>query len=117
MHPFLQRGSLVAVLVVGVLAACVSASHRLNEAVVGNQYDTIKSLIDAGEDINHIPEDEQGVSALYLAAMLGRNDMVKTLMSEYGADPTVGDNRGYSAMDLGASSNSYNNSCNECISI
>lgn len=58
--------------------------------------EAIKVCLDAGVDIN--TPDGRGQTALYGAALMGYDEVVKFLLSK-GADPKIKDQRGFTALD------------------
>ncbi|KAF6019803.1 hypothetical protein EB796_021893 [Bugula neritina] len=58
-------------------------STALYLAVVNNQFDNVKMLLDAGADVNHAKDDQ--MTALHFAAMFGFQE-IASLLIEKGAD-------------------------------
>ena len=95
-------------IILGVFASVVSAGHKLNEAVFAGNPERIKEIIESGEeDVNHLVEGDDGMTALYVASLIGNLDMMNILLNDYNADPLIGDNRGYTPLDLLAAESKY----------
>jgi ankyrin repeat protein len=69
---------------------------RLHEAVMEGDYELTRTLLQTC-DINEADDNLGGRTALHLAAIRGRADLMSLLLS-HGADATVSDNQGNTAL-------------------
>jgi len=117
-----ERGAEVDTLADGMTPLCVAAAGGFTEiarallaagadvdrpanrntplmyATFGGFPDLVKLLLDAGAQVNRTREGT-GETALMLAAVQGKSDILKTLLAQ-GADPTIKNSRGHTAQDL-----------------
>eukprot|EP00045_Choanoeca_perplexa_P017194 m.245968 g.245968 ORF g.245968 m.245968 type:complete len:805 (+) comp17470_c0_seq10:65-2479(+) len=86
----------------GPLHRCADMVTALGHAVVGNQVDFVKQLIESGADVNLAPASSS-IGPLQLAAALGHTEILSMLL-EAGATPTayMGRVRGSSPLPLAA---------------
>jgi len=87
-----------------VLALLIETSGNTSEinnllfrAVIRDDFDEVKWLIEAGADINAL--NKSGYTALMLASYLGRTEVAKLLVNA-GADVRITNNDGYTALML-----------------
>ena len=99
---------LTLIFAVALLAGNASADNAggLHWAATHNDTDTIRLLLDSGEDVNQ--RNKYGLTPLHKAAFLGQTDAVKMLLAN-GADIAAKDKQGQTPLKYATSTFNYTN--------
>ena len=88
---------IILLLLTAFLIGCVGTAYPLHQAASNGDQPTVRLLIDRGDNVNE--KNGAGWTPLMDAAFVGHVGIAKMLL-EHGADPTLTNNQGQTALTL-----------------